>query len=65
MKVTALRITRLTYVRSSRRLEDTGRHGWKHFLGRRRVGSGEKGDQFIRRFPDFVPPILVAYKWKH
>jgi len=56
---------RLTYVRSSRRLEDAGSHGRKLFSGRGAVGSVEKGDHFIRRFPDFVPPILVAYKWKH
>jgi len=49
---------RVTDIRSNRRLEDTGSHGRKLFLGR----GGEKGDHFIRRFPDFVPPILVAYK---
>jgi len=48
----------VTEARSSRRLEDTGSHGSKLFLG----GVGEKGDHFIRRFPDFVSPIRAAYK---
>jgi hypothetical protein len=50
----------VTDVSSSKKLEDKGSHGRKLFLGR--GGGGEKGDNFIRRFPDFVPPILVAYK---